>query len=77
MLQDKDPHLHQISTASIRRISTLRAKRGAWDETKFLIDQGRDWIVDEMKENRVLRGARRRGGPFPTGLKMVVHAQAE
>ena len=41
-------------------------RRGAWDDTKFLLDKGRDWIVDEMKKS----GLRGRGGAgFPTGLK--------
>src|SRR5918997_1374811 len=40
--------------------------RGAWDGTKFLLEQGRDWIVNEMKAS----GLRGRGGAgFPTGLK--------
>ncbi len=40
--------------------------RGAWDGTKFLLEKGRDWIVDEMKKS----GLRGRGGAgFPTGLK--------
>ena len=41
-------------------------KRGAWDGTKFLLDQGIDWIINEMKAS----GLRGRGGAgFPTGLK--------
>ncbi len=41
-------------------------KRGAWDGTKFLLEMGRDWIIDEMKGS----GLRGRGGAgFPTGLK--------
>jgi len=41
-------------------------RRGAWDGTRFLIDQGRDWIINEMKAS----GLRGRGGAgFPTGLK--------
>jgi NADH:ubiquinone oxidoreductase subunit F (NADH-binding) len=41
-------------------------QRGAWDGTKFLLEMGRDWIIDEMKQS----GLRGRGGAgFPTGLK--------
>jgi predicted flap endonuclease-1-like 5' DNA nuclease len=41
-------------------------KRGQWDGTKGMLDKGRDWIIDEMKES----GLRGRGGAgFPTGLK--------
>ena len=41
-------------------------QRGQWDGTKFLLEQGRDWIIDEMKKS----GLRGRGGAgFPTGLK--------
>jgi len=41
-------------------------KRGDWDDTKALINKGRDWIIDEMKKS----GLRGRGGAgFPTGLK--------
>jgi hypothetical protein len=43
-----------------------RAARGAWDNTKGLLDKGRDWIINEMKAS----GLRGRGGAgFPTGLK--------
>ena len=41
-------------------------KRGDWDNTKNLIQKGRDWIIDEMKKSE-LRG--RGGAGFPTGLK--------
>ncbi len=41
-------------------------KRGDWDGTKELIENGKDWIISEMKES----GLRGRGGAgFPTGLK--------
>ena len=40
--------------------------RGAWDDTKGIIEKGRDWIINEMKAS----GLRGRGGAgFPTGLK--------
>ncbi|TCU61304.1 NADH dehydrogenase subunit F [Novosphingobium sp. PhB57] len=40
--------------------------RGAWDNTKALIERGRDAIIDEMKAS----GLRGRGGAgFPTGMK--------
>lgn len=40
--------------------------RGAWDNTKGLIEKGKDWIISEMKAS----GLRGRGGAgFPTGLK--------
>jgi NADH-quinone oxidoreductase subunit F len=42
-------------------------KRGQWDGTKALIDNGRDWIIEQLKAS----GLRGRGGAgFPTGLKM-------
>ncbi len=41
-------------------------KRGAWDNTKALIEKGAAWIINEMKAS----GLRGRGGAgFPTGLK--------
>src|SRR4051812_7243273 len=41
-------------------------KRGAWDGTKFLLEMGRDWIINEIKAS----GLRGRGGAgFPSGLK--------
>lgn len=41
-------------------------KRGDWDNTKALIELGRDKIIEEMKAS----GLRGRGGAgFPTGMK--------
>ena len=65
MLADKD----RIFTNLYGRHSPgLKAAqmRGAWDGTKFLLDKGKDWIINEMKAS----GLRGRGGAgFPTGLK--------
>lgn len=65
MLTDKDrifTNLYGLHSSGL----TEARKRGAWDETKFLLDQGRDWIISEMK-NSGLRG--RGGAGFPTGMK--------
>ena len=65
MLADKD----RIFTNLYGRHSPgLKAAqmRGAWDGTRFLLDKGKDWIINEMKAS----GLRGRGGAgFPTGLK--------
>ena len=49
-------------------------KRGAWDGTKYLIDKGHDWIINEVKAS----GLRGRGGAgFPTGLKWSFMPKAD
>ena len=67
------PHLHQ-SLRPPRLGPRRRAMaRGAWDGTKAIIDKGRDWIINEVKES----GLRGRGGAgFPDRPQMVVHAEA-
>jgi len=48
--------------------------RGAWDGTKFFIDKGHDWIINEVKAS----GLRGRGGAgFPTGLKWSFMPKAD
>jgi NADH-quinone oxidoreductase subunit F len=65
MLQDKDRIFNNIYGMFDRSLKGAMA-RGHWDNTKGLIDKGRDWIVNEMKAS----GLRGRGGAgFPTGLK--------
>ena len=65
MLEDKDRIFTNLYGFGDRGLKGARA-RGDWDDTKALIDKGRDWIVDEMKAS----GLRGRGGAgFPTGLK--------
>jgi NADH-quinone oxidoreductase subunit F len=65
MLADKDRIFQNLYGFGDSGLKGARA-RGAWDDTKGLIDKGRDWIINEMKAS----GLRGRGGAgFPTGLK--------
>jgi NADH-quinone oxidoreductase subunit F len=65
MLQDKDRIFQNLYGFHDWRLAGARA-RGAWDNTKALIDKGHDWIINEIKAS----GLRGRGGAgFPTGLK--------
>ncbi|MFL5112963.1 MAG: NADH-quinone oxidoreductase subunit F, partial [Microvirga sp.] len=65
MLNDRDRIFTNLYGLHSPGLEAAR-KRGAWDETRFLLDKGRDWIIDEMKKS----GLRGRGGAgFPTGLK--------
>lgn len=65
MLADRDrifTNLYGIESPGI----DAAMKRGDWDGTKEIIEKGKDWIINEMKES----GLRGRGGAgFPTGLK--------
>ncbi|WP_158817633.1 NADH-quinone oxidoreductase subunit NuoF [Methylocapsa sp. S129] len=65
MLQDKDRIFTNLYGLGDFGLAGARA-RGGWDNTKALIDKGRDWVINEMKAS----GLRGRGGAgFPTGLK--------
>jgi len=65
MLQDKDRIFRNLYGFSDWRLAGARA-RGAWSNTKSLIEMGHDWIINEVKAS----GLRGRGGAgFPTGLK--------
>ncbi len=65
MLSDKDRIFTNLSGEQPWNLDAAR-RRGDWEGTKAVIDKGRDWIVEEMKQS----GQRGRGGAgFPTGLK--------
>ncbi|MCW2316388.1 NADH-quinone oxidoreductase subunit F [Rhodoblastus acidophilus] len=65
MLQDKDRIFQNLYGYGDWTLDGAK-KRGAWDNTKGLLEKGKDWIISEMKAS----GLRGRGGAgFPTGLK--------
>ncbi|MBS7703370.1 NADH-quinone oxidoreductase subunit NuoF [Chelatococcus asaccharovorans] len=65
MLHDRDRIFTNLYGLQSPGLDAARM-RGNWDGTKFLLEQGRDWIIDEMKKS----GLRGRGGAgFPTGMK--------
>jgi NADH-quinone oxidoreductase subunit F len=48
MLEDKDRIFRNLYGLGDWRLAGARA-RGAWSDTKSLIDKGHDWIVNEVK----------------------------
>jgi NADH-quinone oxidoreductase subunit F len=65
MLKDADRIFRNLYGREDWRLAGAR-ERGLWDNTKALIERGRDTIIDEIKKSD-LRG--RGGAGFPTGLK--------
>ena len=65
LLQDKDRIFTNLYGAHDWRLEAAKA-RGAWNMTAQMLQQGREWIVEQVKKS----GLRGRGGAgFPTGLK--------
>jgi NADH-quinone oxidoreductase subunit F len=65
MLHDRDRIFTNLYGLHDWRLPAAK-KRGAWSNTKQLIEKGHDWIIDEVKKS----GLRGRGGAgFPTGMK--------
>ena len=65
MLNDKDRIFTNLYGIDDWRLDAAR-QRGDWDGTKEIMNKGREWIVDQIKES----GLRGRGGAgFPSGLK--------
>ena len=65
LLQDKDRIFTNLYGRHDWRLEAAR-QRGCWNGTREMLEQGRDWIIDNVKKS----GLRGRGGAgFPTGLK--------
>jgi NADH-quinone oxidoreductase subunit F len=65
MLHDKDRIFTNLYGLQDWGLDAAKA-RGDWDNTKAILEKGRDWIIEEMKQS----GLRGRGGAgFPAGLK--------
>src|SRR3954471_20163980 len=65
MLEDKDRVFKNLYGLHDWGLKGARA-RGAWDNTRAILERGRDALITEMKSS----GQRGRGGAgFPTGMK--------
>ncbi|ABV74502.1 NADH dehydrogenase I chain F [Rickettsia akari str. Hartford] len=65
MLKEEDKIFTNLHGGQIHDLKSSK-KRGDWDNTKALLDKGRDFIIEEIKKS----GLRGRGGAgFSTGMK--------
>jgi NADH-quinone oxidoreductase subunit F len=65
MITNKDKIFSNINGSYSADLNAAK-KRGDWDNTKSLIQNGRDWIIEQVKAS----GLRGRGGAgFSTGMK--------
>ena len=65
MITNKDKIFSNINGSEAADLNTAK-KRGDWDNTKSLMQNGRDWIIEQVKAS----GLRGRGGAgFSTGMK--------
>ncbi|MBA2628738.1 MAG: NADH-quinone oxidoreductase subunit NuoF [Rickettsiaceae bacterium] len=65
MITNKDKIFSNINGNESASLNAAK-KRGDWDNTKSLIQNGRDWIIEQVKSS----GLRGRGGAgFSTGMK--------
>ncbi|WP_029008457.1 NADH-quinone oxidoreductase subunit NuoF [Azospirillum halopraeferens] len=65
MLRDEDRIFTNLYGYQDFGLDAARA-RGDWDNTRALVEKGRDWIIEQVKES----GLRGRGGAgFSTGMK--------
>lgn len=65
MITNKDKIFTNIDGSEAISLSAAK-KRGDWDKTKSLINNGHDWIIEQVKSS----GLRGRGGAgFSTGIK--------
>ena len=65
MIMNKDKIFSNINGSDSADLNAAK-KRGDWDNTKSLIQNGRDWVIEQVKAS----GLRGRGGAgFSTGMK--------